>query len=332
MPNIWGKKGRAAQYAIGGAVAFIILLLWISVPLMDRSAWNTSVPESNPFSSKSVNLRGLSDGMGYESGAPGSPLSGELTYNPATSGEDIHSSLYNSGFDELASDSESGDAGAVASKGSSSKYSPSANTPSSNVTRGKLSKVPSFGSGGSNTGTTGNRHSKFFGDGNDRAKFDTTSPNAPIGKVKKDSKLLASVNNSQKKSKEALDFKGKDEMGRSGIAAAFNKLVDADNSEILTNLEDSAAESGIVEGEIGDGLKKSDPNLNKSDISLPEPEEADEADDNDEQYKQMLIKMMLNATVGSVFGAIGDVMKSAMLPEGVTKKPVSDTAVIKPKK
>ena len=98
MLNLKGKKGKTIQYAIGGVVGFIILVLWFSVPLMDKSAWNTAVPEGNPFSSKSVDLRGLSDGMGYESGAPGGPLSGEMIYNPATSGEDINSSLYNGGF------------------------------------------------------------------------------------------------------------------------------------------------------------------------------------------------------------------------------------------
>ena len=108
MLNLKGKNNKTKQYAIGGVVGFVILVLWFSVPLMDKSAWNTAVPEGNPFSSKSVDLRGLSDGMGYESGAPGGPLSGEMTYNPATSGEDINSSLYNGGFEGL-SDGEGAD-------------------------------------------------------------------------------------------------------------------------------------------------------------------------------------------------------------------------------
>lgn len=111
MLNLKGKKSKTAQYAIGGVVGFVILILWFSVPLMDKSAWNTAVPEGNPFSSKSVDLRGLSDGMSYESGAPGSPLSGAMIDNPATSGQDINSSLYSSGFDEI-SDGEGADGAA----------------------------------------------------------------------------------------------------------------------------------------------------------------------------------------------------------------------------
>ncbi len=181
-------------------MGFVILILWFSVPLMDKSAWNTAAPEGNPFSSKSVDLRGLSDGMGYESGAPGSPLSGSMIDNPATSGQDINSSLYNSGFDEM-SDGDGADgaasSGAVAkSNGSSSKYSGSANAPQMVGSKGRLSKVASIGGSGGGSGTSGKKHGKFFGGGNDKAKF-AENYNAPIGKMKKGSKLLASAKNSQ---------------------------------------------------------------------------------------------------------------------------------------
>lgn len=313
MLNLQGKKNKVAQYAIGGVVAFIVLLLWISVPLMDKSPWNTSVPQGNPFSSKSVDLRSLSDSTGYESGAPGSPLSGELTYNPATSGENIDSSLYRSGFDDLSSDDESLKNDIAASKGSALKYASSASSP--NIPRGKLNIMASIGSGGSNTGTSGKRHSKFFGGGNDRAKIDMASYNASIGKIKKSSKLLASVDNAQKKSKKALDFQGRDEKGRSAIASAFNKLIESGSSELTTGLKDSAAESGIVAGTVnGDTLKKNLPDINKSEYTPPAPDEADEEIDNDEQYKQMIMQMIIGATLGSAFGAMGTVISSAISP------------------
>lgn len=317
MLNLKGKNNKTTQYAIGGIVGFIILVLWFSVPMMDKSAWNTSVPEGNPFKSKSVDLRGLSDGMGYESGAPGAPLSGELTYNPVTAGDDINSSLYSSGFDEM-EDGEGVDSVAVVSAGSSSKgrASASGNAPTPHI--GKLNKVASIGSGGGGgSGTTGKKHNKFFGGGNDKAKFNTNY-NAPIGKVKKNSKLLASANNAQKQGQKAKaigNLKGKSEAGRSGIASAFNKLVDADTNELTTSLEDSANEAGIVAGSVnGETLKKNAPGLNKNDISPPDPGEPEESVDNDEQYKQMIMKMLINATLGSMFGALGTMMASAMVP------------------
>ncbi|MCK5583686.1 MAG: hypothetical protein KAI33_07850, partial [Elusimicrobiales bacterium] len=106
--------------------------------------------------------------------------------------------------------------------------------------------------------------------GNDRAKF-SENYNAPIGNIKKDSKLLASAGNSRNQGKkaEAINLKGKEEAGRSGIAAAFNNLVKADDSQITTGLEEAASDSGIVEGEIGGDLKKNDPGLNKSKYTPP---------------------------------------------------------------
>jgi len=324
MLNLQGKKNKTAQYAIGGVVGFIILVLLFSVPLMDRSSWNTAVPEGNPFSSKSVDLSSLSDGMSYESGAPGAPLSGELTYNPATSGDDIGSSLYNSGFDGI-SDGEieegEGESRAVAvSAGSSSKYSGSANAPSPRkVSIGKLNKVASIGSGGGSSGTRGKKQ-KFFGGGNDRAKF-SENYNAPIGKIKKDSKLLSSANNSRKHSKkaEAINLKGKEEAGRSGIAAAFSNLVKADDSQITTGLEEAAAASGIAEGEIGGDLKKNDPGLNKSKYTPPAPGKPSSGDNSDEKYKQMLISLVMRGTLSPMFGAMGNVMSAAMMPTAAPK-------------
>jgi hypothetical protein len=318
MINLKGKNNKKMQYAMGGVVGIIILVLWFSIPLMDKSAWNTAVPEGNPFSSKSVDLRGLSDGVGYENGAPGSPLSGEMTYNPATAGEDINSSLYSSGFEgmedgEGADGASSGDV--AVSKGSGSKGG-SASGAAPRHSMGKLNKVASIGSGGGGTGTSGKKHGKFFGGGNDRAKF-ANNYAAPIGKLKKNSKLLASASNAQNQGKKAsaVDLKGKSEAGRSGIASAFGNLVEADTNELTTSLENSANESGIVAGSVsGEGLKKSTPGLNKSDVTPPDPGEPTEDIDNDEQYKQMIMKMLIQATLGSVFGAIGGLMANAINP------------------
>ena len=65
----------------------------------------------------------------------------------------------------------------------------------------------------------------------------------------------------------------------------------------------------------GEDLKKSDPGLNESDITPPDPGEPEEAVDNDEQYKQMIMKMIINATLGSMFGAMGAVLANAINPK-----------------
>lgn len=199
--------------------------------------------------------------------------------------------------------------------------------------KGTLSRVASIGGSGGGSGTSGKKHGKFFGGGNDKAKF-STNYNAPIGKAKKAGKLLASANNAQNQGKKAEDInlKGKEEAGRSGIAAAFNNLAESADSQLTSGLEQAAADSGIAEGEIGGDLKKSDPGLNKNDSTPPAPGEPEESIDQDEQFKQMIMKMAIQMVLGSVFGSMGSMMSAAMtIPQGAETDAIGqNTDISKP--
>jgi hypothetical protein len=97
MMKFQPKKNKSTQYVIGGTVAVIILGIWVSIPLMSGSSLDSSISAGNPFRSKVADIGLLGSDIASEAGAPGSPLSGEMINNPATSGEDIASSLFQSG-------------------------------------------------------------------------------------------------------------------------------------------------------------------------------------------------------------------------------------------
>jgi len=315
--RLTGKQKKTLQYSLGGIVGIIILAAWITSPLMHKSPWDVSVPEGNPFKSKVADLSSFDSAIPYESGAPGAPLSGELTVNPATSGEEMLSSLYSSGLSELAGEEElpgTSEEDLASVSAESSKYSPSAGSPSAGP-KAKLSKLPSITAGNSGTQSLGSRHSKFFGSGNERPDFKPSIPTEKIGKINdNNSKLLASVNNAQEKSAKAMGLKGKFEGSRMGAASAFNKLVAAKGDELTTQMEESAAESGILMGNKTADLKKNDPSLNKTKITLPQPQEA-EVDNNDEMYKQMLFQMLMQVALGPVFGSLSQVMTANMMQQ-----------------
>ncbi len=79
-------------------------------------------------------------------------------------------------------------------------------------------------------------------------------------------------------------------------------------------MEESAAESGILMGNKTADLKKNDPSLNKTKITLPQPQEA-EVDNNDEMYKQMLFQMLMQVALGPVFGSLSQVMTANMMQQ-----------------
>ena len=110
------KKNKSTQYVIGGTIAVIILGLWISIPLMTGSSLDSSISSGNPFRSKAGNMSLLGSDISSEGGAPGSPLSGAMIDNPATSGDETASSLFQSGLvgEEPAAVSATADASAAA--------------------------------------------------------------------------------------------------------------------------------------------------------------------------------------------------------------------------
>lgn len=291
------KRSKSTQYVIGGTVGVIILALWISLPLLSGSSMEGSVAAGNPFKSKVADLSALSD-IPSEGGAPGSPLSGEMINNPATSGEDIASSLFQSGIGE-----ETPEASASADASASAPDVPSASggapMPSAGGPKAKLAAAASITGGNSNSMTAGGIHNKFFGSGNNKAEVAPALP-ADMKKMAAPDKkgtLAALLSNTADKSKLAANS-GSMDASKGGASAAFTNTAKAGGSaDLNSDLEAKSLESGLQLGQTAQDLKKSDPSLSKSKVTPPsKPEDAtDESEEMKNQIKMMIIQMVLKA-------------------------------------
>ena len=310
MIRIQAKKNKATQYAIGGTVAVVILALWIAMPLMSGSSLDSSVSAGNPFRSKVADIGMLGSDISSEAGAPGSPLSGEMINNPATSGEDIASSLFQSGpgADETADSAASATADASAAAPSAPGPSGSAGAPAARGPMGKLSAAASLAGSNSNSMTAGGKFDKFFGSGNQKAEFAPATKadlKAPV--VDKKNSLAAMLSNSAQKSELAAKT-GKMDDARGGAASAFGGSAKGPAGDDLNGkLEQNTALSGLQLGQTAQDLKKNDPSLSKTKITPPsKPEDAtNESDEMKKQIKMMIIQMVLKMALSAVFGPIG---------------------------
>jgi len=309
MMKFQNKKSKSTQYAIGGTVAVIMLALWIGLPLMSGSSLDSNVSAGNPFRSKVADIGMLGSDIASEGGAPGSPLSGEMINNPATSGESIASSLFQSGpvEEETAEAAATSDASAsapVAPPPSGSAGAPSAMGPKG----GKLAAAASITGGNSNSMTAGGMHNKFFGSGAQKAEF------APAAKadlkpaaVDKKNSLVAMLGSSAQKSESAAKT-GNMDQAKGGAASAFGSSAKGPTGENLNGqMEQSSALSGLQMGQTAQDLKKNDPSLSKTKITPPsKPEDAtDESEEMKKQIKMMIIQMVLKMALGAVFGPLG---------------------------
>ena len=316
MIKLQTKKSKTTQYIIGGVVAVIILGLWVSLPLMNNSSMDASMAAGNPFRSKVADISSLGSDIPSEGGAPGSPLSGEMINNPATSGEDVASSLFQSGLMEEAplAESVSADASAAAPP---PMPSASSGGPMPAAPAGKLNMVASISGGNSNSMTAGGLHNKFFGGGGAKAEFaPATGPDLKklAAADNKKSALVAMLNNAAEKSQFAAKT-GSMDAAKGGAAAAFTNSAKLGGSDLNDKLEQQSASSGLQLGQTAADLKKSDPNLNKNKVNVPEPKPVKD-DKSDEEFKKMLIQMIFQSVIGPMFGA----MANSMFPTTTTTK------------
>ena len=299
------KKNKSTQYVIGGVVAVIVIGLWISLPLMTGSSLDSSVSTGNSFRSRAANISLLGSDISFEGGAPGSPLSGAMIDNPATSGADIAASLFQSGLggEESMISASAADAAAVPPPSSSAPSGASAEpTP-----RGKLGAAASITAGNSSTMSSGGKYDKFFGAGNQRSEF-AAAASADLKKMAaadKKSPLAAMLGNSAEKSSLAARTGSMNE-ARGGASSAFATTAKTSGSDLSNDLESTSVESGLQLGQTAQSLKKNDPSLSKTKVTPPsKPEDAtDESEEMKRQIKMMIIEMFLKAALGAVFGAI----------------------------
>lgn len=304
--KLQNKKSKPTQYVIGGTVAVIILGLWISLPLMNGTSADSSVSSGNPFKSKVADISSLGSDISSEAGAPGSPLNGEMINNPATSGEEMASSLFQSGpSEEEAPAAAAAVDQAPAASGPGAGPSASGAAPSS-APHGKLAASASITAGNSNSMTAGGVHNKFFGSGNQKADFAPASIGPDMKKLSpadKKSALVAMLGSSADKSADAAKT-GNMDAAKGGAAAAFGNTAKGDTSDLNSNLEAQSLESGLQMGQTAQDLKKSDPGLNKHKVTLPEPKVAKD-DDATAEMKKQIIQMIIQALLKVALGSMG---------------------------
>jgi len=304
MLNITGKRTKSTQYIVGGAVAVIILFAWISIPLMHNSSLDSSVNPGNFFKTRTVDVSSLHNDLPSENGAPGYSLSGEMLNNPATSGEEIASSLFQAGPDEETAP----EAPAVASGNPAPLpgASASAEAPGFSDRKGRLSSVPSITAGNSNSMTTGGAHNKFFGSGSaasrpELAPLSDQTSKKPAAADKRNA-MLAMLEKAEEKSAQAAGSFNSD-ASRSGSSAAFEKTAKAGSQDLSSGLEKGTAASGLALGAAAQDLKRNDPQLSKKKVNLPEPKPVKE-DKGDEEMKKMIIQMLISNVLGPMFGSV----------------------------
>lgn len=320
MIRIAGKN-KILQYSIGGVLAVVILFGWFSIPLVSNSSLDSAVPYGNPFKSRSINLYSLGGEIPLESGAPGSPLSGEMINNPVTSGEEISSSLlHTTGEGIIWGEKEESGGPSENKKGdASSDYSANIGSGGMSAPGKKLSPMPSLSSGGGGTMTSsGKSHDKFFGKGTPSANLVPANLDTDKGKDKSlkvsyggsGGNALSSLKTAGARSLMASSSRDAD-LQRGGAASAFGSSKKPERESLSTNLENVSSAAGLELGQVANDLKANDPTLNKKIIRPPAPKPAGLTEEDKEkqfqqQMKMMFLQMLLQCALGAVFGtAVG---------------------------
>ncbi|MBI4801400.1 MAG: hypothetical protein HY796_02640 [Elusimicrobia bacterium] len=306
MTRVPGKKSKTTQYVVGAVVAVVILLLWISIPLMNTSSLDSSV-SANPFRPKTADLNSLGSDIPSEGGAPGYALNGSMIDNPATSGEMIASSLFQLGPGETenaAPADASAAGGSSGSSGSGGSAFAGARAPAAH--KGKLNAMPSLGAGNANSMSAGGAHKKLFGAANAKPELTPLSDqglNKSPGAEKRNA-LVAMLQNMEAKSAKASKA-GTIVGARDGATSAFDKV--KGDASLNTGIENSASGAGLELGEAVADFKKSDPKRNNKKITLPEPKPTeDKSKEADEEFKRMLMQMIIQSLLGPIFSNIAN--------------------------
>lgn len=312
------ESKKKITYIVSGTAAFIIFLIWVTIPLTHKSSWDTSV--SNPYgmSKKTADLA-LLDSGGID--APGAPLTGALIDNPATNLDLEASSLFKMPETEIKYEEEPKNENQE-KKDFTTSTDMNVMPPQTNpvyaqqqVSSGKLAKLPSLGGSSGGTMTVGTVHDKFFGSQKAEANLVPLSSKSDDIKSTKGNLAISALKAVEKKSLAAMEAKSLEQSKGTGTSA-FEKTAKVDEYILNSKEEKEVAQSGLSLAKAEADLKRSDPNLNKKKITLPQPKkDEDESKKMEEQIKMMLLQMILQATIGQVFGVIGQMMSMTICPQ-----------------
>ncbi|MGC8866751.1 MAG: hypothetical protein ACP5PA_00885 [Elusimicrobiales bacterium] len=314
------EKKKKSVYIIAGVLAVVFFFFWVSLPLMQRSNWDSSVTNPYGMSKKTADLA-LLDSGGID--APGSPLTGALIDNPASRLELEASSLFKMPESDIKYEEANITSSNLTSSSADSNVSaPAVSYPSQpQVGVPKLNKLPSIAGSNAGTMTVGTVHNKFFG--SEKAEANLVPLSLKSDDIKSSKKklnlALAALKSAEQKSLEAQQVKTA-EQSKGAAISAFDKTVRVDEGMLSSKEEKKSAESGLAFAKAETDFKKNDPSITKKKITLPKPEkDEDESKKMEEQIKMMLLKMIIQATLGSIFGAIGQSIFGAIQTSTTTK-------------
>ncbi len=323
--NLLGKRkaNKPVQYAVGGVVSLIVLVLWITSPSRGSSFSAAAIAAGNPFSSRVSDVSALSSAGDDTFKSETQRMAEEMGSHDG--GNNLLGSLFQTGFEEEKMEFLDGGAEAAAAPSaddepsSSGDYSaPSVSHPTSassgvsDGTRAKLSALnSSFGGGGGSSNTSGGGHNKFFGSGNVKATVNKINVERAQSKVPAASNAakqgLTSLKTANRYATDAV------RSNNLTNAAVGNSLAfDGGTKKATTDFLDKGVESAAGEATLGFGqaitdLKSNDPKMNSTKITPPsKPKDASKDDDD---LKKTLLKMLFSDVLGPVLQtAVGSAM------------------------
>ncbi len=154
--------------------------------------------------------------------------------------------------------------------------------------------------------TVGSVHNKFFG--SQKVDANLVPLNTKSDEIKSSKKVnlaLAALKTAEHNSLQAQQAKTAEE-SKGAATSAFDKTVKVDEYMLNSKEEKASHESGLSFAKAETDLKKNDPAISKKKITLPQPKkDEDESKKMEEEIKKMLLQMIIQATLGPIFGAIG---------------------------
>ena len=305
------KSNKPLQYAIGGVVALVVLVLWITSPGRSSAFSAAAVAAGNPFSSRVTDLSALSTGDDRIK-TETERMAEEMGSHEGENG--ILSTLFQSGVEEEAAPTDSGTALASTDVPTDVPAAADADIPSasasSSVSPSIKAKLSSSGGssavsgGGGGSSSSSSSHNKMFGSGSVQAS--TKKIDVNTGSVKTNSltaktsgKALASL-----KKAEALSIEAKNTPNLAKAASfssqAFDGGVKKENVEMLAG-EGKAVEAANLDfGKAVTDLKSYDPSKNSKNKVVPPPSKATDAKNEDDEMKKFLIQMFFQYAIGPV--------------------------------
>lgn len=317
--NLLGKKkaNKPVQYAVGGVVSLIVLVLWITSPSRGSSFSAAAIAAGNPFSSRVSDVSALSSAGDDTFKSETQRMAEEMGSHDG--GNNLLGSLFQTGFEEEKIEFLDGGAEAAAAPSaddeasSSGDYSaPSVSQPTSasggvsDGTRAKLSALSSsFGGGGGSSNTSGGGHNKFFGSGNVKATVNKIN-------VERDKSKVPAASNAAKQGLTSLKTANRyatDAVRSKNLtnAAVGNSLAfDGGTKKATTDFLDKEIEGASGEATLGFGqaiqsLKTNDPKKDSTKITPPGKPKDVTKDDQD--LGKYLLKLFMSSVVGPVMSS-----------------------------